>query len=308
MSDNELQINSLKELGLTENQAKAIIGMVKIGTQSDATTIARVSNIPRSKIYLILQQLNELELVEIFPVEGGANYYSCLKIDSIILKLKEISDERITKILSSLDFAEKNLKSLEKSEMIDSGDKLDFIVIKGKDRIIDQIQDSLEEIGQTDKEIIMTIPISISKDVSKAIFQTLINITEKKSGSLNAKILVNSQEYKQIEDLIDISPLRNNFLVVDFEFLKQRFKGQRIGGENTMPFLLINKFETFFSSRPLFIVAGTEAAFIGIGDSNMLSSVKIQRSEFISFQQRFISNLFDLIHTFVKETSFQNRK
>ena len=136
----------------------------------------------------------------------------------------------------------------------------------------------------------------------------MINITENKSGSLNAKILVNSKEYKELEDIIDISPIRNNFLVVDFEFLKQRFKGQRIGGENAMPFLLIDKFETFFSSRPLFIVAGTKSAFIGIGDSNMLSSVKIQRSEFISFQQRFISNLFDLIHTFVKETSFQNRK
>lgn len=303
MSGNIQEISSLKELGLTENQAKVIIGMVKIGSQSDASNIAKVSSVPGSKIYFILQQLTEMGLVEIFPVEGGANYYSCLSTDSIILKLKEISDQRINKIVSSLNIAEKGLKSLEKTKKIDSMDKLDFLVMKGKERIVKQINDSLEKIAQNNTEIIMTLPISISKDLSKAIFQKLVIIRKNMSGPLKVKILINSQEYSELQALVDISSLLDNFLVVDFDLLKKMFEEQKTGGTNPMPLVLIDKFDLFFTSRPIFIVAGNEAAFIVIGENNMISSVKIQLTEFVMFQQRFLSSLFDLIQTFVKGTN-----
>lgn len=303
MSEPEAQLlSSLQSLDLKQNEAKVIIGMVKIGNYADASTIATISHVPRPKIYPILQELANENIIDSLVIEGGVNHYKTPKIESIISTLKKRNE---TKVNTALSIAEENLKGLNGSFEVEKSDKLDFIVIKGRERIKDEIQNTLEEIGQTDKAIMITIPVSISKYLSKAIFKSLLKIKERKSGNLNVKILVDSQEYKEIQSIMDINSLKNNFLVVDFEFMKNVFKRQQTNGNDAMPLILIEKFETFFSSRPIFIVAGTEAAFITIGNDNMMSSVKIQRSEFITFQQRFLSNLFDLLQTFVKGINFQ---
>ncbi len=304
MSENKTTLlSSLQYLDLKQNEAKVIIGMVKIGSYADASTIAKISNVPRPKVYPILQKLANENIIDSLVVEGGINHYKTPKIDIIINTLKKRNE---LKVNSALSFAEENLKSLNGSIEVETPDNLDFLVTKGKDRIIDQISDTLDKIGHGEQEIVMTIPISISRDLSKAIVQLLLDIKEKQSGKLNARILVNSQDYKVMQSLLDISSLRNNFLVIDFEHLKKTFEGQTPASRNSTPFILIEKFETFFASRPIFIVAGTEAAFIVIGENNMMISVKIQRSEFISFQQRFLSNLFELIQSFVSGISFQN--
>ena len=178
--------------------------------------------------------------------------------------------------------------------------------MKGKDRIINQIKDSLEEIAQGDEEIIMTLPISVSKVLVKAIIQTLTDISKTSSKPLKVKILINSTEYQEIKDSININTLIHNFLVVDFELLKKLGKGSSINNSNNMFLDLIMSFEELFSSRPIFLVAGTEAAFIVIGDNNVLSCVKIQHTDFVSFQQMFLGNVYNLVNTFVKGTSLQN--
>ncbi|MBR2558450.1 MAG: helix-turn-helix domain-containing protein, partial [Methanobrevibacter sp.] len=57
-------INSLKKLGLNRYEAQAYIGLTKIIT-GQADEIAEVSNLPRSRIYDILNQLENKGFVEI---------------------------------------------------------------------------------------------------------------------------------------------------------------------------------------------------------------------------------------------------
>ena len=72
MSETEAQIkSSLQNLDLTENESKIIIGMVKIGADTDASTIAKISHVPRTKVYAILQKLAEQNLIESLIVEGA---------------------------------------------------------------------------------------------------------------------------------------------------------------------------------------------------------------------------------------------
>ena len=49
-------INSLKDLGLSRYEAKAYIGLTKIIT-GNADEIAEISNLPRSRVYDILNGL-----------------------------------------------------------------------------------------------------------------------------------------------------------------------------------------------------------------------------------------------------------
>lgn len=60
----EKMINSLKKLGLNRYEAQAYIGLTKIIT-GQADEIAEVSNLPRSRIYDILNQLEKKGFVEI---------------------------------------------------------------------------------------------------------------------------------------------------------------------------------------------------------------------------------------------------
>ena len=64
MNDNEnLLITDLQILGLTQNEAKVLITLIKLGGDTDAPKIAKLTKVPRTKIYQVLEGLVEKNIV-----------------------------------------------------------------------------------------------------------------------------------------------------------------------------------------------------------------------------------------------------
>ncbi len=60
------RLRALRELGLTDYQGRAYLGLLEIG-RGTASEVARVSRVPRTRIYVTMNQLHEKGLARIIP-------------------------------------------------------------------------------------------------------------------------------------------------------------------------------------------------------------------------------------------------
>lgn len=81
----------LRELGLTQYERRTLATLMVQGV-ADAETLCREGDIPSSKIYLALEKLGHLGLVEKQPTRP--KLYSALSTDAIFSRLIEISREK----------------------------------------------------------------------------------------------------------------------------------------------------------------------------------------------------------------------
>jgi hypothetical protein len=77
----EARFRTLRELGLTEYQAKAYLALLRLG-KGTAAQVANVTDVPRNKLYPVMQQLNALGLVE--TSLGEAQVFRPLALDRFL--------------------------------------------------------------------------------------------------------------------------------------------------------------------------------------------------------------------------------
>lgn len=136
--------NALKDLGLTEYEAKIYITLIRLSS-GNVSEIARESDVPRPKIYETLNELEKKDLVEI--QYGKPKRYRPTLPEVAIEKLAQKYREAKNKAI-------KGLKTLEK---IETGRPEEIIwTLRGGEQIINRIQAML---SKAKSEIIMGIPI-----------------------------------------------------------------------------------------------------------------------------------------------------
>ena len=136
--------NALKDLGLTEYEAKVYITLVRLNS-GNASEIAHESDVPRPKIYETLSELEKKDLVEI--QYGKPRYYRPTPPEVAIGKLAQ-------RYHDATDLAIKELKNLKKIEI---GRPEEIIwTLRGGEQIINRIQSMLP---RAKSEIIMGIPL-----------------------------------------------------------------------------------------------------------------------------------------------------
>ncbi len=79
-------IRNLETLGLTENEAKAYVGLVSLG-EATAREIHELTNVPRAKIYEILKVLAKKGFLEVR--QGTPTYFRAVDPKQVIEKIKE---------------------------------------------------------------------------------------------------------------------------------------------------------------------------------------------------------------------------
>lgn len=127
MSTQEEDVRTLVKLGLTPNQGKLYLALLKIG-KADGRTLAKHSNVARQEVYQILRDLHEIGLVEKVirtpsefkpvPIQAGLSVL-------LINKTKEYreTEEKTKKLL-------KKFTNIQK-ETFEEG-KNEFLLIPGK--------------------------------------------------------------------------------------------------------------------------------------------------------------------------------
>lgn len=90
-------IRNLEMLGLTENEAKAYVGLVSLG-EATAREVYELTNVPRAKIYEILKMLAKKGYLEVR--QGSPTYFRAVDPKQVIGKIK---DEFINCTIETLD-------------------------------------------------------------------------------------------------------------------------------------------------------------------------------------------------------------
>jgi sugar-specific transcriptional regulator TrmB len=79
-------ITNLEKLGLTENEAKAYVGLVSL-REATAREIHELTNVPRAKIYEILKVLAKKGYIEVR--QGSPTYFRAVDPKQVIGKIKD---------------------------------------------------------------------------------------------------------------------------------------------------------------------------------------------------------------------------
>jgi sugar-specific transcriptional regulator TrmB len=90
-------IRNLETLGLTENEAKAYVGLVSLG-EGTAREIHELANVPRAKIYEILKVLAKKGFLEVR--QGTPTHFRAVDPKQVIEKIK---DEFLSCTIETLD-------------------------------------------------------------------------------------------------------------------------------------------------------------------------------------------------------------
>jgi HTH-type transcriptional regulator, sugar sensing transcriptional regulator len=148
----------LKELGLTEYEAKAYISLVESGTLA-ASELSRVASIPYSKIYEIIGNLERKGWVE---SEQGrpSKYYS--KPPSTALESSRVRFE--TTLRSSEADALRELQPLYEKKGVQ--ERPDIWIVRGQDNILDKIKETLD---RTSRELMVAMPVVAEPIVSMSL-------------------------------------------------------------------------------------------------------------------------------------------
>jgi sugar-specific transcriptional regulator TrmB len=127
----ELDVRTLIQIGLTSNQAKLYLSLLKVG-RLNASNVSKHSKVPRQEVYRVLNELQKMGLVEKIvaaPCEFEAipvNYGLQILISRKFEQFKEL--QKITK-----DFLRENqLCRLEKMKKQEHK----IILIEGKQRLM----------------------------------------------------------------------------------------------------------------------------------------------------------------------------
>jgi len=167
-------LEALKECGLSENEIKVYITLIKIG-ESTVQNIAKNANLPRTTTYHLLESLNKKSLIS-FVIKDLVKYFQAVSPTKLILILEE-RKKQIQEIVPELNAMAGTVKEKPK-----------ITLFEGLSGIKSTLQDVLEE----RKEILHYGDIiSLQKVLSFAFPQYIKKRVEKK---IPIKIICKKEE------------------------------------------------------------------------------------------------------------------
>jgi hypothetical protein len=100
----------LEEIGLTLYERKALMALIACGV-ADAATLCREGDIPSSKIYLALEKLARLGLVQTQPTRP--RMFAALPVDAVITRIVDIARERAERFAAAAPALSETLRGIQ---------------------------------------------------------------------------------------------------------------------------------------------------------------------------------------------------
>jgi sugar-specific transcriptional regulator TrmB len=150
----EKNIQVLKDLGLSGSQGRVYLALLKLGSDSKATSISKFSKVPRQDIYRILEELNQVGVVE--KIISRPIKYCAIPIKKAVSLLIEKKKNYISKLEKDADVLSERLCANSR-DMPVFLTKDRFIMISERESIICK---ALEQICASRKRVWMINPWS----------------------------------------------------------------------------------------------------------------------------------------------------
>lgn len=205
----------IMEFGLTRNQAKVYVALLKLGV-APVIRISQLSNVRREEVYRVLGDLEKRGVVE--RIIGKPLKYKALPIDQALPGLLDQKRQEIEWTLSNLEAKKQNLiettKTLQKEAVLEEKEQIGFVSITDGNHALQKIADMIK---RTKEELLMALSIYDLKygylthtDPLRHIIQkgaTVKILTEiKETDALTLKIL---DEIMKLEGKIEVRHMNN---------------------------------------------------------------------------------------------------
>lgn len=278
MSSDESLIKDFQTLGLSQNESKTLLALVKLGGSGEVSKIENEIDIRRNKIYQALGGLISKKLAMRGEVKGSANTFRLLYSNpSDLISYMQKS------IINPIDkAAERSAQNLMK--MIDTAEKTphEIWMVKGDSNI-----------KRIEKEIIDSAKISIVSNLFPEYIEPIIpNLQNAMIRGLNIKLLMLEEETAQLK--VPLDTICSEHLGINANKLASLGEMIPLDANLNLTPILVN-FGQFLTIRPnfLFIDSGTEnpSGLLIIKSTKDTSySIALQ-----TYNQDFISSFMYLI-------------
>ncbi|MHA2244450.1 MAG: TrmB family transcriptional regulator [Candidatus Hodarchaeales archaeon] len=289
--DESLLLDDLSAIGLTKNEGKVLIALVKLNRSVGVSKIASESGVPRSKIYQALEGLQEKNLVTMNEIRGSANTYRLiLGPPEIVSHLQQTITHPIEK---AAERSSENLLKLKNTiEEEDIG--IDELwLIKGLDSII-----------RIAKEMIDSANITIISNLFPSYLRLIApNLVAAKKRKVQVKLANLDEERNELSKTIHIDSISTENTGISIQKLKN-FSAliTSFGEEESFSSEeLTSSFKLFLSERPNFLLIDPDtenaAAILILMDTNNLansSAVQTRNQNFIRSIDRLVNLVLGL--------------
>ncbi|MCL2360055.1 helix-turn-helix domain-containing protein [Candidatus Bathycorpusculum sp.] len=252
----------LSELGLTINQTKVYLALLRLGTASKAISIFKISGVARQDIYRVLRELQQLGIVEkVITKPTRFRAVEPKKATAILIEKKKENFHELNR--RAEEFVNKTCERYNSIPNYHEKDQI--ILITEKQSIIRKIQESIERTQNTVDSLTPSRELSpwltsveesikIAKDKG-----VKIRWITKKTGNDKdpTKLLVYSdQANAKLEDIM--SPPRAQFFIFDgkeiiLSFEESNFAEAPVLWTNSPSVIVLarNYFETYWNKETM---------------------------------------------------------
>lgn len=280
-TEEERLVESLYQLGLTQNEAKVYVALVKYG-QLDAKAASEQANVPQSKIYGVFDSLHAKKLVETSELlDAGKRRSKIVKAVNVgegMATLAKRWEEDYNQKMRELEYTEQTLEKLQGTESEDVP-KQEFWTIRGYDRILGVVRGAIR---LAEDRILCTGSPTLLKDIHD-------DLLSSKGRGVQVRVTISeeeSQEYKE-----SLLALGESVVVIDFEGLNQILPSNVKRGNSVLELV-----KTLFAERPNFIVVDYQQSLFILppeaesGDGYV--ALQIVNPRFVKFQGNLVNHLW----------------
>lgn len=199
MPINPDNLSKLKELGLTDYQARAYLALLDL-QMATASQLPALSGVPRTRIYVTMTQLHEKELVEIIP-ETPIKYRA--------VPIAQFLDMRVEELRKEAEELRKRKKSLAEefrvAERIMPEETGRFEAYHGRRNVVNKIK---KMISGAEKEVIkLGTPFTPNRTV-RAMYHILKD-KKKKGVALRYAFPINPENRDAVKSLSEVAEVRH---------------------------------------------------------------------------------------------------
>jgi sugar-specific transcriptional regulator TrmB len=148
-------IEQLEQFGLSAYAARTFVALVRLGTGT-AKDVSGVSDVPRTRVYDAIDELNDLGLVDV--QQSSPTEFWAISADTTTRKFERETDHRLSILTTALDELEPARRSEEQRGVW---------TVDGQATVTDRVVEFVE--GADDEIVYMTVEELLTEDVVDAL-------------------------------------------------------------------------------------------------------------------------------------------